>query len=109
TPPVVGGFTVAKAVTGEGASLVPPGQEFTVSYSYELNKKPVTGELVVKNGETVGLDKIPAGTVVTVKEKAPAAVEGVIWQAPVFSGSGVTTSGDAATFTIADNTTIAVA
>lgn len=104
----LGGFSVTKAVTGDGSPLVPTGTVFTVNYSYELAGAPVTGQLTVLDGATTGLDDLPAGTVVTISEATPAAVAGVIWQAPVFTGTGVTATEGGAQFTINDAADIAV-
>lgn len=97
----LGDFTVTKTVTGTGAGVV-GGQDFTVEYSYVLNGETVTGELVVANGETDGLTRLPEGTVVTLSEVAPS-TPGVTFGTPVFTGTGVTDYGDGtASFTVPD-------
>lgn len=108
-PPVLGGFSVTKTVTGPGESLVPGDASFTVDYAYELEGTMVTGQLTVTDGATAGLDDLPDGTVVTISEAAPAAVTGVVWQAPVYSGVGVTPTAGGVQFTIDDETDVAVA
>lgn len=108
TPPPVGGFTVTKNVTGPGTSLVPADQTFTVEYSYELAGQPVTGELALRAGESEGLADLPAGTVVTLREKAPSAVEGVTWKSPRFTGAGVDVGDGGATLTISEDATVGV-
>ncbi len=108
TPPPVGGFTVTKRVTGAGASLVPEHQTFTVEYSYELAGQRVAGELAIRAGESEGLADLPVGTVVTLHEKAPNAVEGVTWKSPRFTGAGVDVGDGGATLTISDDATVGV-
>lgn len=108
-PPLpLGGFSVTKAVTGAGATSVPGGTAFTVDYSYQVDEVTVTGALTLTNGATAGLDDLPDGTVVTISEAAPAAITGVVWQAPVYTGAGVTATDDGAQFTIDGETEIAV-
>ena len=87
-----GGFSVAKALTGEGASLVPADTAFTVEYAYDLDGTPVTGTLTVLADGTVvdGPQNLPVGTVVTFTETNLPDVPGVVWGAPVFSPESVT-------------------
>ena len=87
-----GGFSVAKALTGEGASLVPADTAFTVEYAYDLDGTPVTGTLTVLVDGTVvdGPQNLPVGTVVTFTETNLPDVPGVVWGAPVFSPESVT-------------------
>ncbi|GEM_PF-853826 len=87
-----GGFSVAKAVTGAGAPLVPADTAFTVEYSYDLGGTPVTGSLTVLADGTVvdGPQNLPVGTVVTFTETDLPDVPGVVWGAPVFSPEIVT-------------------
>lgn len=108
TPPPVGGFTVTKKVTGAGTFLVPAHQTFTVEYSYELAGQPVIGELTLRAGESEGLADLPVGTVVTLREKAPSAVEGVTWKGPRFTGAGVDVGDGGATLTISEGATVGV-
>lgn len=108
TPPPLGGFTVTKKVTGEGASLVPADQEYAVTYSYERDGKTVNGELTVLAGQSEGLEGIPAGTIVTLREKSPEPVDGATWRTPIFSGTGVETGEDSAVITISAGSAVAV-
>ncbi len=90
----VGGFSITKSVSGEGASLVPEGAEFTVSYTYTaVNGFPAgEGTVTVRAGETSPVvDDIPAGSEVTLTEVRPTTVEGGTWGEPEF---------DVATFTV---------
>jgi hypothetical protein len=103
-----GSMSVTKAVTGNGASVVPASTAFAVTYSYLASGVPVTGSLSVKNGETASLTGLPTGTVVTINELAATPIDGVTFAAPKFSGTDVTVSGNSATVTIGVGTTVAV-
>jgi hypothetical protein len=106
----VGGLAVTKHVTGAAAGLVPEAAEYTVAYSYE-GADGVTrgGDLTLGDGSTAELGELPAGTVVTLSEAEPAAVDGVTWRAPVFAGKGVDVQPDGtARVTIGDGTTVSV-
>lgn len=101
-----GDFTIVKVVDGDGADLVADDATFGVDYSYvlpeELGADPGTGSgtLVVANDGTVadGPD-LPYGTEVTLTEQAPPDIAGGTWTGSSF---------DPATFTIGDETTLAV-
>ncbi|WP_265521545.1 DUF5979 domain-containing protein [Oerskovia flava] len=86
----VGGFSVAKSVTGTAASTVPDDTEFTVAYAYEQDGEPVTGTLAVLADGTVvdGPQDLPAGTVVSLDEVDLPAFDGVSWGTPVFTVDG---------------------
>lgn len=75
----VGGFDLTKQVIDREALMPTSNQpSFTIDYSY--NSKPA-GTLTVRAGETVqGPRDIPAGTVVSFAERAPANVEGAVWK-----------------------------
>ncbi|QJW35433.1 DUF5979 domain-containing protein [Cellulosimicrobium protaetiae] len=96
---VNGGFTVAKAVTGNAAGLVPDDTEFLVSWSAALPQGvtypgALTGILTVLADGTVvdGPADLPVGTVVTFTEQTPLPdVENVVWGTPAFTpGAQVT-------------------
>ena len=113
--PELGGFTVTKQVTGDGAALVAASAEYTVKYSYSAagsagaaGGELIDGELSVRAGETTGIADLPVGAVVTLSELAPVAVDGVTYGTPVFSGTGVTQAGDSATIRIGEGTDAAV-
>ena len=109
-PPVLGGFSVAKTVSGEAAASVPATQAFVVDYSYAVDGAPVTGSLTLTpGGAAQSVDGIPAGTVVSVKERPATAVEGVIWGAPQFGGAGVRPVDGGAELTIGEGGAVAVA
>jgi hypothetical protein len=104
----LGGFSVTKAVTGAGATAA-AGSTYSVDYSYTPSGgAPVSGVVTVQNGQTQSVTSIPKGTVVTLSEEAPAAVAGVSYGSPSFTGTGVTQTGSSATLTIGSGSTVAV-
>ena len=105
----LGGFTVAKTLSGEGAVEVPEGTAYTVTYSYLRDGQPVTGSLTLSPGAPKGIDGLPTGTVVTLTEAEPEAISGLVYGMPRFSGDGVSADAGSAQLMIGDRTTIAVA
>lgn len=102
-----GGFAVTKVVDGSGAGLVPTDIAYALQYTY--GDPAVEGTLTVGAGETTPAVDLPAGTVVTLREVAPSAVDGIEWGVPTFSGSGVRVLADGtAQFTVATGSTVAV-
>ncbi|MGW6264190.1 DUF5979 domain-containing protein [Cellulosimicrobium funkei] len=94
---LVGGFSVAKTVTGDLAGSVPPGTEFSVAWSAALpagftHDGPLAGTLTVRADGTAvdGPQDLPVGTVVTFTETDLPEVGDVVWGAPVFSPASVT-------------------
>ncbi|WP_264029244.1 DUF5979 domain-containing protein [Cellulosimicrobium sp. SH8] len=96
---VNGGFTVAKAVTGNAAGLVPDDTEFVVGWTAVLPEGvtyagPLTGTLTVLADGTVvdGPADLPVGTVVTFTEQTPLPeAPNVVWGSPAFApGAQVT-------------------
>lgn len=105
----LGAFSVVKAVTGDGAGLVPSSLQYTVSYAYtDADGAPATGTLNLATGAAQTLSALPDGTVVTLTETTPPTVEGITWGTPVFSGEGITPTPEGAQLTITEDTTIAV-
>ncbi|MFD4992485.1 DUF5979 domain-containing protein [Cellulosimicrobium cellulans] len=102
----VGGFSVAKQVTGDRADLVPAGTEFTVAYSYELDGTLVGGYLQVPADGTVvaGPQNLPVGTVVTYTEADLPDVPGVAWGVPTFDPQSVVIGDGENTLVTATNT-----
>ncbi|WP_264029243.1 choice-of-anchor A family protein [Cellulosimicrobium sp. SH8] len=102
----VGGFSVAKEVTGDRADLVPAGTEFTVAYSYELDGTLVGGYLQVPADGTVvaGPQNLPVGTVVTFTEADLPEIPGVAWGVPTFSPPTVVVGDGEDTLVTATNT-----
>ncbi|MGW6003471.1 Ig-like domain-containing protein [Oerskovia enterophila] len=103
-----GELRLTKRVTGEGAAGVPAGTEFTVEYTTERDGRTASGSLTVTDGATVSLPGLAAGTVVTLSEVSPAAVDGVTWGAPVFSGEGVTPVDGGAQVTVGEEDLVEV-
>lgn len=102
-----GAFTVTKVVDGSGTSAVPSDAVYTLRYSY--GDPVVERTVTIAAGATTPLIQLPAGTVVTLQELTPPAVEGIEWGTPVFSGAGVRTLGDGgAQITVGSATTLAV-
>lgn len=102
-----GDFTLTKVLEGSGSSEVPADAVYTVRYSY--GEPAVERTLTVAAGEATSRIPLPAGTVVTLVELTPPAVEGVEWGTPAFSGSGVSGRADgSAQFTIGGGATIAI-
>jgi choice-of-anchor A domain-containing protein len=102
----VGGFSVAKEVTGDRADLVPADTEFTVAYSYELDGTLVGGYLQVPADGTVvaGPQNLPVGTVVTYTEADLPDIPGVAWGVPTFSPQSVVVGVGENTLVTATNT-----
>lgn len=90
-----GAFLLNKVVEGSGVSDVPTDTLYTVSYSY--GDPAVERTIDLTAGVFSSLVQLPTGTVVTLEEITPQAIDGVVWEAPVFSGAGVTVldNGDA--------------
>ncbi|MBE7700491.1 choice-of-anchor A family protein [Oerskovia sp. Sa1BUA8] len=86
-----GGFSVRKSVTGEAAGQVPASARFTVAYSYDLDGVPTSGRLTVGADGSVqeGPQNLPVGTVVSFQEEALPSLDGVVWDAPVFSPASI--------------------
>lgn len=82
-----GAFTLVKAVAGDGAGKVPADAAYTVTYSY--GDPVVTKTITLVPGTPVQSIALPLGTVVTLEEAAPPVVDGVVWNTPVFGGTGV--------------------
>ena len=108
---IFGGFDLTKAVTGPGASRVPDDFKFLAEYSLDAGSTWIPLAAVTKDDPTVVVPKtIPVGTKVLIREKTPAAIPGVQWASPAFSGVGVTAAVGVApaSFVIAKNTSLAV-
>ncbi|WP_337003367.1 Ig-like domain-containing protein [Microbacterium sp. LB12] len=102
-----GAFTVTKAVTGTGASTVPTDATYTVHYSY--GDPEVVRTIEVAAGVATPAITLPVGTVVTLEEVTPPAIDGIEWGAPVFSGAGIAALDDgSARFTVSAGATAAV-
>ena len=105
---LLGGFTLTKKVTGAAASLVPDDLTFTAEFSLDGGQTWTALHSVTKRSPFVtGPSDIPLGTTVLIREVRPAAVAGVAWGAPAFSGTGVTpgAEGTPASFVVGSTAT----
>jgi choice-of-anchor A domain-containing protein len=117
---VDGGFSVAKALTGNAAGLVPGDTAFLVDWSAVLPDGvtyagPLTGTVTVLADGTVaaGPQDLPVGSTVTFTERAPLPpVDGVVWGTPTFApGTELTITengGAPVTVTVTNTATSAV-
>lgn len=87
-----GDFEIVKSVAGEGSGDVPDDLEYSVVYSY--GDPVVEQTLEITAGEPQKGLRLPVGTVVTLEELTPPAVEGIEWEEAAFSGQGVEVLGD---------------
>lgn len=88
-----GSIELRKLVEGDGANLLTAGTAFAVDYSYPagIGFEAANGSVEVPADGTVATIKdIPYGAVVTLTERAPAAVPGATWGAASFAGVGTT-------------------
>lgn len=84
----LGGFRLAKSLSGAGGALVPEGTEFTVAYAYPAGPGFAAGGgevRVVAGGAPAEVTGLPAGALVTLTEAAPDPITGTTWLDPVFS------------------------
>lgn len=84
---VLGGFSVTKSVTGAGSALVADDTTFAVDFTWTASgARSGLGTIQVgADGTAVSVTDIPVGATVMLSEPAPTAIDGVIWQTPVFS------------------------
>ncbi|WP_127793349.1 DUF5979 domain-containing protein [Agromyces sp. LHK192] len=101
--PAPGGFAVTKTVTGDGGASVPADTPFTVTYRVDEGEAQ---ELIVRPGQTVTVDGLPIGAVVTFEEVSPPRVPGVTWGDPTWLIDGAPVSDP--TITIGSGRTAAV-
>ena len=93
----LGDLAITKTVTGSGAPQV-AGKSYTVNYSYGTTRDTLT----VTDGQTVELNDIPEGAVITLSE-VEATEPGVDFKTPIFRGPGVVDNLDGtATVTMID-------
>ncbi|MGW6006312.1 choice-of-anchor A family protein [Oerskovia enterophila] len=86
----IGGFSIAKALTGEGDAQVPDDTEFTVRYTYVVNGTTVSQDVRVPSDGTpvLGPQDLPVGTVVTFEEISLPGIPGVTWGTPTITVDG---------------------
>ncbi|MBD7982002.1 hypothetical protein H9641_14925 [Oerskovia sp. Sa2CUA9] len=90
----IGGFSIAKALTGEGDAQVPDGTVFTVRYTYEVNGTTVSQDVQVPADGTLvtGPQDMPVGTVVTFEEISLPGIAGITWGTPTITVDGRATN-----------------
>ena len=93
----LGSFSIDKALSGTGASLIDPATLFTVNYS--VDGGPSVPVQVSVDGAPVVVSGLPFGAVVTFTEDTPTAVAGATFNGVTFSPT---------TVTIGNGTTVAV-
>ncbi len=103
--PLTGTFSIAKALGGNAAGIVPGGTAFTVNYT--VNGTPAATPLtILANGTVENGPVLDAGDVVVFAEATPPTVTNVVWGSATITVDGTPTS----TLTIADggNATVLV-
>lgn len=87
------GFSITKALDGDGASQVPNSSKYEFEYSVDGGENWATLDDVAAGGSVHAKD-LPIGTVVQVREKNPAAApnDEYSFGGVIFSGDGVTTA-----------------
>ena len=98
----VGTFSVSKDLIGTEKDNAAVPDSFTVNASWKEGDETKTAKLTLpKSGTPVPLGvNLPVGTKVTLSEEAPADGSGITWGAPVWSGTGVSVSGQTVTVTV---------
>ncbi|MFK3835151.1 LPXTG cell wall anchor domain-containing protein [Microbacterium sp. NPDC087868] len=97
-------FTVTTNVTGRGKERAAT-VDFVLSYTYVFDFQTFDGSVVIRDGATGGIDGVPEGAAVTLREYLPTTV-GLNFGTPVFAGPGVTSNDDgSASFTASGSTT----
>ncbi|MFF2271832.1 DUF5979 domain-containing protein [Agromyces sp. NPDC058136] len=87
----VGAFSLQKRVEGTGAHLAASDAEYTFTYEYPAGASyealEPTEIVVPADGTVVTVDDLPAGAVVTLRERTPDAVAGGTWATPRFEAA----------------------
>lgn len=92
-----GVFEASKVVAGDGASLVADDAVFLLEYDYPAGEGFEAGSGALElsaNGDVVTSGALPVGAVLTLSERAPDAIAGATWAAPVLSTGTVTIDDD---------------
>lgn len=105
---VTSGFTLSKAVTGDGATTVPAATQFVVGVTYSPAWAAGPTSLTVTSTTPVSVPGVPVGTTVTLTEQTRPTVPGVTWGTPTWLVGGTTTTGTSVSF-VAGTTPAAVA
>lgn len=102
-----GAISIEKRIDGNGASLVPAGTVFEVEYSYPAGEHYDAAQGTVEvqaDGKPSDVDQIPAGAVVTIKERTPEAVAGTKWTGVVYAPESATVKADETQAFVVTNT-----
>ncbi|RTE48166.1 DUF5979 domain-containing protein [Actinobaculum sp. 352] len=70
---LVGGFTVAKTVDGDGADLAPASFDFEYSCTNDAGEPTVSGTLTVGRGSSQAVENVPVGTCLVSEKDAQVA------------------------------------
>ncbi|SPF68722.1 Adhesion domain [Propionibacterium ruminifibrarum] len=103
---LVGGFTVAKTVDGDGASLAPTSFTFDYDCTDEAGESTVSGELTVGAGATASVTNVPVGRCTVTERDAEAAGTDL---AAILTLDGQEASGPSASFDVVNGAEIAIA
>jgi hypothetical protein len=103
---LVGGFTVAKTVEGDGADLAPSSFDFDYACVDAAGTETVSGTLTVEAGSSASVADVPTGSC-TITEKDAAVANTQLETTLMVDGEAV--DGDTATIEIGDGSAIAVA
>ncbi|WP_336502710.1 DUF5979 domain-containing protein [Microbacterium paraoxydans] len=100
----VGRFTALKTLTGPAAATerIPTGTRYMLEYSYPAGPgfPAGSGVLTLEAGSSATSPALPAGAEVTVRERAPEAVAGTAWGAPVISPERFTVGEETVTVSV---------
>ncbi|RTE49738.1 DUF5979 domain-containing protein, partial [Actinobaculum sp. 352] len=102
---LVGGFTVAKTVDGDGAQLAPASFDFDYSCADAAGVATVSGTLTVQAGSSASVADVPTGSC-TVKEKDASVANTQLTTKLTVDGAAV--DGDTATVNVTDGASVAV-
>ena len=102
---LVGGFTVAKTVDGDGASLAPISFTFDYDCTDEAGESTVSGELTVGAGATASVTDVPIGRCTVTERDAEAAGTDL---AATLTLDGQEASGPSASFDVVNGAGIAI-
>lgn len=94
---ITGGFELNKVVTGGAAGSVPADFEFDVDVTYDPAAPTAPSQLQVSSGTPAAVAGLPAGTVVTLSEVAPAdgtPSADVAWGDALWTGTVLTENAD---------------
>ncbi|AWE41455.1 hypothetical protein DDD63_00260 [Actinobaculum sp. 313] len=102
---LVGGFTIAKTVAGDGANLAPASFEFEYSCADHNYAGTVSGTVTVKAGSSESVTDVPTGTCTVREMSADVANTQLVTKMTV---DGRPVDGNVATINVTDSSAIAV-